>query len=116
MKLSTVLVTVLMGLLIGNTTIANEGITKEKVEVKIEDNFKFVLQASKLETKSSIEIQNEEGEVLFSETTGKKTSYAKVFDLSQLSDGKYNFVVISGGEVITKSFKIATKRTVSQVQ
>lgn len=115
MKLSTVLVTVLMGLLIGNTTIANDGIQKEKVEVKIRDNVKFFLHATQLETRSKVEIQDEKGEVLFRDTTAKSTAYAKVFNLSYLADGTYNFVITSGDSVITRSFEIATERTVSQV-
>ncbi|MDP5140700.1 MAG: hypothetical protein NWP83_09570, partial [Spirosomaceae bacterium] len=55
-----------------------------------------------------VSLVNENDEVLFSEYTTVNGDYNKVFNLSNLADGKYAFVLRTGSEKITKEVEIKT--------
>lgn len=79
------------------------------------EGMKFKLTADKLQNRSYVAIKSQDGAVLFSEfVVNREGRYAKVFDLSMLTDGAYTFVIENGAEKLEKPFVIATevKRTV----
>ncbi|MFN3850730.1 MAG: hypothetical protein ACK4NY_14950 [Spirosomataceae bacterium] len=59
--------------------------------------------------KTTIALQDDNGNVLFSEYSFTDSQYSKVFDLTNLVDGDYTFVIVSGKEKINKAFSIQTK-------
>jgi len=80
------------------------------------EGMKFKLTADKLQNRSYVAIKSQDGDVLFSEfVINRNGRYAKVFDLSMLTDGNYTFVIENGSEKLEKPFVIATevKRTVT---
>lgn len=57
-----------------------------------------------------VELKDAKGETLHSETIGKKTvKYSKKWNLENLSDGKYSFVISNGTEKIVKEIGLTTK-------
>jgi flagellar hook assembly protein FlgD len=118
MKRTILSVALLIGVLVSNTSVANNDMAIVKVaetelSVKAMAGLKFVLTASNLSEKAVVTIKDEKGEVLYWEVVRKQTAYIKKFDLSFLSDGAYSFVVTNGQEVIEKPFNIQTKRIAS---
>ncbi|MCU0325933.1 MAG: hypothetical protein MUF45_11875 [Spirosomaceae bacterium] len=59
--------------------------------------------------KTTITLQDDNDNVLFSDYSVSDSKYSKVFDLSNLEDGNYTFVIASGKEKINKEFSIQTK-------
>lgn len=59
--------------------------------------------------KTTIALQDENGNILFSEYSFTDSQYNKLFDLTNLADGEYTFVIVSGKEKINKDFSIQTK-------
>ncbi|SOE19715.1 hypothetical protein SAMN06298216_0219 [Spirosomataceae bacterium TFI 002] len=60
-------------------------------------------------TNLTISLKNEKGEVIFKEFVNQKsTSYNKYFNLSNLADGKYTFVIDNGSEKIMKVVETET--------
>ena len=75
-------------------------INSMKVNVTIEK-----MQGNVLE----IKLKNDKNEVIYTEFLGKKsTKFAKKFDLTGLTDGKYRFEISNGKEVITKEVNLET--------
>lgn len=62
-----------------------------------------------LQQKSKIYLLDKENNVLFDEYTNGKTFYVRAFNLSNLVDGKYTFVVESGKDKVKKDFAITTQ-------
>ncbi|GAB2578956.1 hypothetical protein [Spirosoma areae] len=62
--------------------------------------------------KIRLELVNEKGDCLFTETLPKKASkrnaYRQQFDMSQLGDGIYTFRVYAGSQKEERTFKLAT--------
>lgn len=87
--------------------------TDATVDVSVETfkDMKFKLTVKNLSNRSYIAIKRATGEVLYSEYAGKTENYTKVFDLSNLSDGKYTFVVETGNGNMEKPFTITTETT-----
>ncbi len=85
--------------------------------VKTYKDMKFRLTVQDLTNRLYIAIKNTAGEVLYSEYARKTENYSKVFDLSNLSDGEYAFVVETDKGRAEKAFLIDTKttRVVTQV-
>lgn len=115
MKRTILSVALLIGVLLSNTSVANNDMAIVKVaetelSVKAMAGLKFVLTASNLTQKAVVTIKDEAGVVLYKEVVSKQTAYIKKFDLSFLSDGAYSFEVRNGEEVIEKPFKIETTR------
>lgn len=80
------------------------------VTIKAIENVKFKFTALNLDKKSLLEIVDAKGVSVYSEYLGRTAAYSKVFDLSNLPDGAYTFVLSSGGERTEKSFEIKTER------
>jgi hypothetical protein len=81
------------------------------LNVETSKGLKFKLSASNLPSRAYIAIRNEEGKVLYSEYAGKTESFTKIFDLSNLSDGTYTFVVETSNGFVSKPFEIRTEVT-----
>lgn len=62
-----------------------------------------------LRQKTKIYLLDKENNVLFDEYTYGNTQYVRAFNLSNLTDGEYTFVVETGKEKLTKDFTITTK-------
>lgn len=74
-------------------------------------DMKFKLSVKNVSGRSYIAIKKATGEVLYSEYTGKTEEYSKVFDLSNLLDGEYLFVVDTNNGYVEKPFSIKTETT-----
>lgn len=115
MKKTIITFALMMG--VSGATIANNDMKIVKVasitegtelNLKVLNNLKFVLSANKVEQRTIISLLDKEKSVLFSEFADTTGDYSKIFDLSNLVDGKYTFVVRTGGETIEKTFEIKT--------
>jgi hypothetical protein len=100
------------------TTLATNSATVEvrddkKIELNVETfkDMKFKLSVKNVTNRSYIAIKKATGEVLYSEYTGKAENYSKVFDLSNLLDGEYLFVVETNDGYAEKPFSITTETT-----
>ncbi len=62
-----------------------------------------------LRQKTKIYLLDKENNVLFDEYTYGDNQYVRAFNLSNLADGEYTFVVESGKEIVKKDFAITTK-------
>lgn len=114
-------VAVLVGISATNISFANDkGATTSSsaIELLSSNDLKFKLTLENVKSRSSMVIKDNDGTVVFSTTIPQSEKYTKIFDLSNLLDGNYNFVVNNGGEVISKPFTIATetKRSVVAVK
>ncbi len=98
---------------ITTNTSATEVRDDNKVEVSVETfkDMKFKLSVKNVSARSYIAIKKSTGEVLYSEYTGKTEAYSKVFDLSNLLDGEYVFVVDTTNGYAEKPFAIKTETT-----
>lgn len=115
MKKTIITFALLMG--VSGATIANNDMKIVKVasltetadlNLKALSGLKFILSANKVEQRTIISLVNEDKSVLFSEYADTNGDYTKVFDLSNLVDGKYTFVVRNGIEETKKTFEIKT--------
>lgn len=84
------------------------------VSIKPLQNMKFKLVLSNTQERTEVSLINGDGNVLFNEYATSTEGYKKVFDLSNLSDGSYSFVIRTGSEKTVKTFEITTnlKRSV----
>ena len=62
-----------------------------------------------LRQKTKIYLLDKDSNVLFDEYTYGNTQYVRAFNLSNLVDGEYTFVVESGKDKMKKDFAITTK-------
>ncbi len=62
-----------------------------------------------LKQKTKISIVDKENNVFFNDYSTGDTQYVKAFNLANLSDGDYSFVVESGNDKLTKEFVIRTQ-------
>jgi len=62
-----------------------------------------------LRQKTKIYLMDKDNNVLFDEYSLSSMKYIKFFDLSNLADGNYTFVVESGKDKMKKDFSISTK-------
>lgn len=92
---------------------ATETSTDATVDVRLETfkDMKFKLTVKNLSNRSYIAIKRATGEVLYTEYASKTENYSKVFDLSNLADGKYTFLVETGNGTKEKPFTITTETT-----
>ncbi|MFN3850731.1 MAG: hypothetical protein ACK4NY_14955 [Spirosomataceae bacterium] len=82
--------------------------TEAKARIEEVGQLKFkVLVSNPSKQKTAILLRDEEGNVLFSQYLN--SSYNRTFDLNNLSDGKYKFIVIAGRERLNREFTIETK-------
>lgn len=103
MKKTLVAIALIMGVSAG--VMANDN----DVNVKALDGLKFKLSFDNTASKSSVAIVDEEGNFIYTDFGKASDNYAKVFDLSNLSDGKYSFVVMANGKKVVKDFEIKTE-------
>lgn len=114
MKKLFVTVALLMGVSATNFVEAKNGLKIVDIAASTDVNItalaglKFHLTSDNIQKKTYIALKDNNGTVLFSEYTSKAGSYSKLFDLSNLADGKYTFVVINGVEQVEKPFTIST--------
>lgn len=87
--------------------------TDGTVDMNLEtfNGMKFKLTVKNLSDRSYIAIKRSTGETLYSEYASKTESYTKVFDLSNLSDGDYTFVIETANGNLQKPFTISTETT-----
>lgn len=119
MKKMILAVAVMMGVSAASfaTTTKNDSIEvrgDRTVEMNVETfkDLKFKLSIKSLVNRSYIAIKSSTGEVLYSEYAAASTEgYSKVFDLSNLLDGKYVFVVETSKGYEEKPFEIKTQTT-----
>lgn len=62
-----------------------------------------------LRQKTKIYLMDKDNNVLFDEYSLSSMKYIKFFDLSNLADGNYTFVVVSSKDKMKKDFSISTK-------
>ncbi len=85
--------------------------------VKTYKDMKFRLTVQDLTTRLYVAIKSSTGDVLYNEYARETENYSKIFDLSNLPDGEYAFVVETDNGRAEKAFMIDTKttRVVTQV-
>lgn len=81
------------------------------LNVQTYKNMKFRLFVKDLSEHAYVAIKRESGEVLYSEYISKPGVYTKMFDLSNLADGNYTFVVENNDATAEKPFAIKTETT-----
>ena len=88
------------------------------IELVSSSDLKFKLTLDNVKERSSLVIKDGDGTVVYSTSIPQTEKYTKIFDLSNLLDGNYSFIVSNGGEVTSKPFAIATetKRLVTAVE
>jgi hypothetical protein len=121
MKKTILAIAVLVGVSTANFSYANEKVKNSEsaaIELLSAGNVAFRLRLDNVKEKSSVLIKDEFGTVLYSSSIPKSENYSKVFDLSNLLDGNYTFIVNNGNETTEKPFVIATetKRLVTAVK
>ena len=62
-----------------------------------------------LKHKAKISLVDKENNVFFNDYSVGNVQYVKAFDLTNLADGDYTFVVESGNDKLTKEFVIRTQ-------
>lgn len=119
MKKAIFSIAVLVGVSFANLSIAGEknNEANSSIELIAGSELKFRLSLEDVQEKSSVVIKNFNGEVVYSSVLPKAESYSKIFDLSNLADGNYSFVINNGKAISTKPFTISTetKRLVTAV-
>ena len=121
MKKTILAIAVLVGVSTASFSFAGEKVSNTSaaaIELVSADNLTFRLKLDSVKEKSSVTIKDENGTVLYSSAIPKSENYSKVFDLSNLLDGNYTFIVNNGTEITEKPFVIATetKRLVTAVK
>ncbi|CAG4993566.1 hypothetical protein DYBT9275_01192 [Dyadobacter sp. CECT 9275] len=105
-------IAILMGVSIANLSAASsDKAGAANVEIAAIGELKFKLSLEDVKDKSSVQIKDENGEVLYSANLPKSANYTKIFDFSTLKDGGYVFVINNGKERIEKPFSIETQTT-----
>lgn len=118
MKKVVLLIAVMIGLSTANFTIAGENNdSKLNVELSPLNNLQFKLVLDQVNTKSTVQIRDFSGAVIYTVSVPKTEKFTKIFDLSNLRDGSYTFQVNNGKQRIEKPFEINTevKRVATQV-
>lgn len=81
------------------------------LNVQTYKGMKFRLFVPNLSEHARVAIKRESGEILYSEYVSKSGVYTKMFDLSNLADGNYTFVVENNDATAEKAFAIKTETT-----
>lgn len=118
MKKVVLMLAVLVGVSTANFTIAGENNgSKLNVELSPLNNLQFKLVLDQVDTKSTVQIRDYTGAVIYTVSVPKSEKFTKIFDLSNLRDGSYVFQVNNGKQRIEKQFEINTevKRVATQV-
>jgi hypothetical protein len=119
MKKTILTLAVLMGVSAANLSIAADKVKENNsaIELVSKGELKFKLTLDNVKEKSSLVIKDFSGDIVYSTSLPKSENYSKIFDLSNLADGQYSFIVNNGNEVSSKPFVISTetKRQVTAV-
>lgn len=119
MKKTILTIAVLLGVSAANLTIAADKNKENNASIELVSNseLKFKLTLDSVKERSSLVIKDFNGDIVYSTILPKSENYSKIFDLSNLADGNYSFIVNNGGETSAKPFVIATetKRLVTAV-
>lgn len=119
MKKLILTVAVLVGVSAANLSVAGEKVANNAAAIELvsSTDLKFKLTLENVKERSSLIIKDNDGVVVYSTAIPRAEKYSKIFDLSNLLDGNYNFIVNNGGDVTAKPFAIATetKRSVTAV-
>ena len=71
-------------------------------------HFKLAFE-NPLRQKTKVYLLDKNNDIFFNEYAAGNTQYVRAFDLSNLVDGEYTFVVENGKDKLKKSFVISTK-------
>ncbi|GGM80048.1 hypothetical protein GCM10010967_09790 [Dyadobacter beijingensis] len=120
MKKTILAIAVLVGVSAANFSIAADKVKENNaasIELVSGAELKFKLSLESVKERSSLVIKDFTGTVVYSTSIPKSENYTKIFDLSNLADGNYSFVINNGSEITTKPFAISTetKRQVTAV-
>jgi S-adenosylmethionine hydrolase len=93
-----------------NSTIAKEDPSSQNITIKQIGNLKFrVILAENDAALASIQIIDENGNEIYSENINSTKLNTKLYDLSNLTDGTYTFVLKSGKKVEKQKVNISTQ-------
>lgn len=93
-----------------NSAIAKEDPSSQNITIKQIGNLKFrVVLAENDAALASIQIIDENGNEIYSENLNSTKLNTKLFDLSNLTDGTYTFVLKSGKKVEKQKVNISTQ-------
>nr|WP_295933254.1 hypothetical protein [uncultured Dyadobacter sp.] len=119
MKKAILTIAVLVGVSAANLTIAADKVKENNASIELVSTgeLKFKLSLETVKERSSLVIKDYTGTIVYSTSIPKSENYSKIFDLSNLADGNYSFVINNGSEISTKPFVISTetKRQVTAV-
>jgi hypothetical protein len=119
MKKTILTLAVLVGVSAANLSIAGDKAKENNAPIELVANseLKFKLTLENVKERSSLTIKDFGGSVVYTTSLPKSENYSKIFDLSNLADGNYTFIVNNGNEISTKPFVISTetKRLVTAV-
>lgn len=88
--------------------ISTEKVTNLSVQDLGSLRFKLAFE-NPLKQKAKISLVDNENNVFYNDYSAGDAQYVKAFDLTNLSDGNYSFVVESGSKKLTKEFVIRTQ-------
>ncbi len=91
--------------------VANSSVEKiETIFLQDLGNLRFKLSfENPLRQKTQISLLDKNDNLYFNDFAGNDTRYSRSFNLSNLEDGVYSFVISSGTDKITKEFIISTQ-------
>lgn len=119
MKKTILTIAVLVGVSAANFSIANDKVKENNssIELVSSSELKFKLTLDSVKERSSLTIKDFNGDIVYSTSLPKSENYSKIFDLSNLADGNYSFIINNGSEISSKPFVISTetKRQVTAV-
>lgn len=120
MKKTILTIAVLVGVSAANFSIAADKVKENNaasIELVSGAELKFKLSLENVKERSSLVIKDYTGNIVYSTSIPKSENYTKIFDLSNLADGNYSFIINNGSEISTKPFAISTetKRQVTAV-
>lgn len=120
MKKTILTIAVLVGVSAANLSIAADKVKENTASIELvsTSELKFKLSLDNVKERSSLVIKDFNGDIVYSTSLPKSENYSKIFDLSNLADGNYSFIVNNGSEISSKPFVIATetKRLVTAVK
>jgi hypothetical protein len=119
MKKTILTIAVLVGVSAANLSIASDKAKENNASIELvsSSELKFKLTLESVKERSSLTIKDFNGDTVYSTSLPKSENYSKIFDLSNLADGNYSFVINNGSEISSKPFVISTetKRQVTAV-
>jgi hypothetical protein len=111
MKKTFLAIAVLVGVSTANFSVAADKAKENNASIELVSTgeLKFKLTLDNVKERSTLTIKDFSGDTVYSTSLPKSENYTKIFDLSNLADGNYTFVINNGSEVSTKPFSISTE-------